>query len=118
MKKIQTILGSFKTQDKGSVKHSSISSPQTEEPQDWILANPVISIAPLCPSLNSHIHHFLCTHPLPPPPPNIDVCTKSFRKHFIKISYVKMVWLNLKEEYLYLYILSTLGKLRKESLEL
>lgn len=43
MKKIQAILNSCKTQDKGSVKHSSIFSfPKMEKPQGCILANTLL----------------------------------------------------------------------------
>lgn len=67
-----------------------------------------ISIIAPYPSLKSHVHLILCSRSLT----HTHTCIKSFRKHSIKKHYNKMAWLNLKDQYLRSYILSTLGKVR------
>lgn len=107
VKKIQATLGSCKKQDKGSVKHSSIFFLRLRSHKigywQMLCHHCKISVLLCRVGEGSRASHS-------PPAPNIHTCIKSFRKHFIKRYYDKMAWLHLKEEYLWLYICSTLGK--------
>lgn len=112
MKKIEAVLRSCRNQDKSSVKHNSFFffflRLRIHKIGYWqMFCNHCkISIIVPYPSLKSHVHLILCSHPSTHTP------ASNHSESFPLRHYDKMGWLNLKDKNLWFYILATLGKVR------